>query len=348
MWQDRIQSARAVQQIEKEVRRPNDLDPGLPLTLVSDEMARFRMWASNIGAVHDPSRNDTSLDLRLRDSPKIANRVSQFLEDLAQDLHSVWQIASGQRSNQVGTLEFHEESDGTLNSENPVVVETEHLSEIRELFETCQDCISCLFRLSVAIRKATNRDKYSTSARRREDPYDELFDITHVGHKFPKVHDNHPWLEARLGRAITRRREFLRYSREHKQRLGRGVTRFEREPIQQVDLRRSSVQEENTNPLPTVVDAPDRRASTMGSTKATTVDAALLEDVQQEFSGPKVDSEASESSYPTTEITAETEGELSVPTLPDEGKNGKEFDCPYCWITQSFKGKARHARRDWK
>ena len=76
------------QQIGNEVRRRDDPELRLPLTLVDDEMARFRMWASNIGAVHDPSRKDTSLDLRLRDSPKIAARVSQFLEDLAQDLHS--------------------------------------------------------------------------------------------------------------------------------------------------------------------------------------------------------------------------------------------------------------------
>lgn len=245
-------------------------------------------------------------------------------------------------------MEVHEEPGSTFNPEDSIIVETEHLSEIRELFETCQDCISCLFRLSVAIRKATNRDKYATSARRREDPYDELFDIAHVGHKFPKVHDKQPWLEARLGRAITRRREFLRYSKEHEQRLGRGVTQLERDQIQQVDLRRTSVQREGANPLPTVVDAPDQRESTLGSTKATTLDAALLEAVQQESSGAILDSEASESSYATTEITAETEGELSIPPLPDEGKTGKDFDCPYCRITQSFKGKAKHARKRWK
>ena len=243
-------------------------------------------------------------------------------------------------------MEFREESDDMFNPEDSV--ETEHLSEICELFETCQDYITCIFRLSVAIRKATNRDKYETSARRREDPYDELFDIAHVGHKFPKVHDEQPWLEARLGRAITRRREFLRYSREHGQRLGRGVVRFEESQIPQVDLRRPSLQGENVNPLPTVADAPDQRESTMGSTKATTLDAALLNAVQQEPSEATVDSEASESSYATTEITAENEGELRVPPLPENGGNGREFDCPYCWITQSFKGKAKHARKHWK
>ena len=86
----------------------------------------------------------------------------------------------------------------------------------------------------------------------------------------------------------------------------------------------------------------------MGSTKATTLDAALLDIVQQELSEETVDSEASESSYATTEITAENEGELRVPPLPENGRNGKEFDCPYCWITQSFKGKARHARKHWR
>ena len=169
-----------------------------------------------------------------------------------------------------------------------------------------------------------------------------------MGHKFPKVHDEQPWLEARLGRAITRRREFLRYSKEHEQRLGRGVSQFERDQTQQVDLGQPSVQREDANPLPTVIDAPDRRESTLGSTKATTLDAALLEAVQQEPSGTTVDGEASESSDATTEITAETEGELRIPPLPNEGKNGRDFDCPYCWITQSFKGKARHAKRRWK
>ena len=86
----------------------------------------------------------------------------------------------------------------------------------------------------------------------------------------------------------------------------------------------------------------------MGSTKATTLDAALLDVVQQEPSEETVDSEASESSYATTEITAENEGELLVPPLPENGRNGKEFDCPYCWTTQSFKGKARHARKHWR
>ena len=56
------------------------------------------------------------------------------------------------------------------------------------------------------------RDGYTTSSRKREDKYDERFDIAHVGHKYPKLREN-PWLETRLGRAIMRRREFIRYSK---------------------------------------------------------------------------------------------------------------------------------------
>lgn len=75
-------------QIEKEIRRPNGLGYGLPLSLVSDETERFKIWAGSIGAIHDPGRRDTSLDLRLKEAPEIAGQVLEFLESLAQDLDS--------------------------------------------------------------------------------------------------------------------------------------------------------------------------------------------------------------------------------------------------------------------
>lgn len=56
--------------------------------MVSDETERFKTWAGNIGAIHDPGRQDTSLDLRLKEAPDIAGQVLEFLVSLAQDLDS--------------------------------------------------------------------------------------------------------------------------------------------------------------------------------------------------------------------------------------------------------------------
>lgn len=216
----------------------------------------------------------------------------------------------------------------------------EDVSEIHELFETCQHCISCIFRLSIAIRKATSRDRYASSFRKREDPFNELFDIAHVGQKFPKLHEV-PWLETRLGRAITRRREFIRYSREHSDRLARGTQRFEQEHFEQPKVTRTPLQDEIISRTPPTELVSKPRLSTLGSTKATTLDVAQLK-----IPVAVVDEEAREPSRATTEVPAENEGDLRVPKLPDIGKGGREFDCPYCWTNQCFRGKG--GQKQWE
>ena len=56
--------------------------------------------------------------------------------------------------------------------------------------------------------KALSRDRLKLN---------DHFDVSHVGAKFPKLAaDNQAWLRQRLGRAITHRRQFLRYTREHR------------------------------------------------------------------------------------------------------------------------------------
>ena len=251
----------------------------------------------------------------------------------------VWQIASGQRENRVGTLETYEEPDDEDEVESPVEVEIEDLSEIHELFQTAQDTVSCLFRLSIAIRKATSRDPYTKSARKRDDPYDEFFDIAHVGHKFPKILGT-PWLEKRLGRAITRRRESIRYSKEHSRKLGKNTERTLKEEPAIVHIEQNLVQDR-----PVILQKPatpsHQSQSTLDSTEASTFDPGTLRIGEED-----VEEEASESSYASTEITAEGEGALKVPPIPEQGENGKEFVCPYCWTAMYFVGKKR--RKHWK
>jgi hypothetical protein len=50
-----------------------------------DHVGRFRIWANNIGALQDASKT-TSLEYRLRDAPKIAQRISELLEDVREIL----------------------------------------------------------------------------------------------------------------------------------------------------------------------------------------------------------------------------------------------------------------------
>ena len=58
---------------------------GLTQSAIEDECSRFRIWAGNLGALQQlPS--PTSLDHRLRQSPKIACHIHELLEVLKDSL----------------------------------------------------------------------------------------------------------------------------------------------------------------------------------------------------------------------------------------------------------------------
>ena len=88
------------------------------------------------------------------------------------------------------------------------------ITEIDTLYESCVDIITDLFDLSADIYQATNRDRYARAIAAKKETLDETFDISHVSNKFPKLQQS-PWLERRLGQAITRRRYFFRYCKSH-------------------------------------------------------------------------------------------------------------------------------------
>ena len=77
---------RRFQAVENVLRQSNGGDAILSVLLFSDELDRFKMWASNIGAIYDPSRRDASLDLRLVNAPGIADQVLEFLHSLGKEL----------------------------------------------------------------------------------------------------------------------------------------------------------------------------------------------------------------------------------------------------------------------
>ena len=225
--------------------------------------------------------------------------------------------------------------------------ETEELSEIFEIFQTTQTMISCLFRLSYVVRTANKRDRYATASRKREDPYDEVLDIAHVGHKYPKLRET-PWLEIRLGRAITRRREAIRYSKEHHHKLASGVEHVEldRTPIEHTE---NPIIPETENPRSESRLSPSYQLqSSLGSTKASTLDPEKVMILKDQATEDIAEDQATDSSYATTEVVDEGEGVLKVPPIPEQGEEGKEFLCPYCWTAVCFKGNSKRRRKHWK
>jgi hypothetical protein len=58
--------------------RTVDKDNGLPSTAVQNELGRFRVWASNIGAMRT---GRLSLEYRLKDADYLYEDVTSLLED---------------------------------------------------------------------------------------------------------------------------------------------------------------------------------------------------------------------------------------------------------------------------
>lgn len=89
-------------------------------------------------------------------------------------------------------------------------------NEESELLEELQACNTHLFRASRLIRQAAPTDPFAKVLSRSRHHFDDQFDVAHVGKTYPKLTaENLVWLQKRLGRAITQRRDYLRYVQDH-------------------------------------------------------------------------------------------------------------------------------------
>jgi hypothetical protein len=170
---------------------------------------------SNLGAAH-PATDRRSADYRLREAPEVVDRIVELLEELTEINGEALEIVSGERSNRQIA-----EDDSDTDSSSPGSGQ----DELSELFLSIGDVLTSLFKVSMLVKKATTRDRYARAASAKDKPYLVEFDIRHVADKFPKAREQ-PWLLERLGAAITQRRQFLRYCRNHKNRIAHVSGRF--------------------------------------------------------------------------------------------------------------------------
>ena len=324
---------------------------GLTQSAIEDECGRFRIWAGNLGALQQlPS--PTSLDHRLRQSPKIACHIHELLETLkdslqdgkspdlplfggCSDSNTVYAIASGARVNrQAASPEDDEEDEfdelDNFSNSSETTGELPKLSEAQEAFESAKETITSLFRLSIIIRNASPRDRFAKALAARQDPFNEQFDISHVGHKFPLLETKeNQWLKERLGRAITQRRQFLRYAHEHRNKIGK-------EPN---DVWAPEDQEDSKE-QPLIVDQKSKTAltnrsgaaSTLAPTNASTLLHSALEKMEEDFHD-----DISQTSYAMSMGNDIDDSRLDLPQLADVAKGVSPFECPLCWTIQDLK-----------
>ncbi|KAL5328075.1 hypothetical protein ACEPPN_005783 [Leptodophora sp. 'Broadleaf-Isolate-01'] len=299
---------------------------------IQDARPRFKAWATNIAALQE-GHLKSSLDFRLREAVEIRSRVLKILESLKESLNEAELIVTGVRGNK--TWEVGAMSDSSFNSDfgsefsseesdTRSVNERLKTSELDELLSAIKMANSSLMDISIVIRNTPTRDDYAKAAARYS--LDSHWDISHVDSKFGSSKRSSDWLIQRLGKSITRRRQYLTYRKNHHDKLSKDWD----EPPKEV----------------VVLEEEEKAPQTLALTKATTYVEALPAPPKD---GSEVGSFETETSYQQT-VAGETEDHiLTVPSPPAEAFEGVPFEfghpfqCPYCWTEQNVKG-----RNAWK
>lgn len=329
---------------------------------IADAAERFQLWAGSVGAAVDPQRK-ISLEWRLRDAPEIKERIYELQSDLIEALDdclypplyrffeltayvgTVFAIATGQRQSR--TTEANSVS---LDTDSDTEKETTKINipaieEAQDILGAVLECVRGLLQLSILIRKATPRNRWNRALQKSTtDRLDDQFDIRHVGDKFPKLNrPENDWLKLRLGRAITQRRQFIRYSRDHKNQMNGWKDEGQNQPLIPEFAQYCAL--DRVDEVPVTASMADIRTLqppiTERSTEASTLPAVTLDAIQIDDD----DDEASvvSSVVSSLDIIDEGEDRLQLPTLTAVNQGHDEFECPFCFTIQSF----RHQRK-WK
>lgn len=284
----------------------------LPLATLKDIFGGFRLWSSNVGA-HRTGRG--SLGYKLREASHIRDQVIQLVQGMKAVLNEVSEIVTGQRP----SWEVMSDSESDTEEDSANGLQKPDTTELAQLAAELKETNACLMRLSVAIRNPAPHDQFKESAH-IDTAYYEPFDIAHVRGKFPKAPE---YLTARLGKAISRRRQYLRYRDDHSKKYKQGLTR--RGTLPDMGAHRE-VESTVASSLPPAVKA--------------SVNIADLEEEDEYDETQSVTSYASSGHDPE---------KLRPPPLPMEGRDGEPFVCKLCFrytAVRHVKAWQKHVYRD--
>lgn len=163
------------------------------------------------------------------------------------------------------------------------------------------EVVNCLLRLSVAIRNPAPHDRL-TKSKSTDTSHYEPYDIQHVCTKFPNADEK---ITARLGKAISRRRQYFKYREEHHNKLSQGL---------------------DFNSGITEIVGPSTIASSLPQHikggAGVAGDLGTLDEDERSETG------ISQTSYATSVADSE---KIRVPPLPKQSKDGP-FECPFCFM----------------
>lgn len=294
-------------------------------------------------------------------------------------------ISSGKRENRgigdIAGLCWDSEEDDDSDFED---VESEipgiSTDEVHDILGIASDCVGNLFRISMLVRKATPRDRFVKALQGRRERFIDQFDINYVQERYPRLENPEKrWLLERLGRAITNRRQYLRYCREHKERLEQPQPDAEKSPAaieatpalagklvmglmespntisNDPDPNRGELDHPAEYPSQTPPGIVPQSVQTRPSTKASTLDKTRLKAVMKQPDNLDIEDEDEDgrtySSAASSVALEEGAVHVHLPTLIDVSQGNREFECIFCRGIKRFtreKTWRRHAYRDLK
>ncbi|KAK3314614.1 hypothetical protein B0H66DRAFT_316092 [Apodospora peruviana] len=199
------------------------------------------------------------------------------------------------------------------------------------IVEVIGESITLLFRLGILVRKASPTDRFKRALQMSSAPFNESFDISYVTEKHPKMKDSGAgWLTTRLGRIISQRRLFIKYSRDHKVRLAFDGA-IPDQLATQTERQSSKASTFHLEQLPM-----SALASATPGTQMQQLEEEDVDDVMSVMSASTMSDNLSV---------------LRLPSLADLSVDGKPFECPICFTLQHFhreKAWRVHAFRDLK
>ncbi|KAL7945839.1 hypothetical protein V8C42DRAFT_45430 [Trichoderma barbatum] len=190
-------------------------------------------------------------------------------------------------------------------------LQEETSDELRMNLELLSESLRMLFRIAVLVRKANPDNRFERAIHSSKFTFPHTFDTDYVREKYPKLSSSEQsWLADRLGKAIARRRQFIKYCRDHSARL--------------------ALDDEN-------IEA-DGTTTVLQSSKATTLPP---EKILPNFAID--DYEDDIISTLSTSTTTDVLSTLALPRLVDLSKDGEPLECPICLTLRSIKGE-----RSWR
>ncbi|UKZ93563.1 uncharacterized protein TrAFT101_008474 [Trichoderma asperellum] len=290
----------------------SSLSPYVSPSAIVDCLERFSLWAGNMGAMRSP-QTPLSLDQRLSQAADIGEQINRQLGEIEEAIDDLTNIIRHPISNR--DIAIDQDNNSSIVGISAIEKTSKgSLDEASINLQIIHECINSLFRLGMLIRKLSPRDRFKQALLNSDLTFPDSFDIDYVKNKYPKI-ANSP-LSIRVGGGIAKRRNFIRYCRDHRSRLGMDET--------------------------TIHNATDTE---LLSSKATTF-APL-----PNFNLTLQEEEFDDFSLVSASTMATSLSNLTLPRLVDLAPTNQPFECPICFTIQSFRHEKSwklHAFRDLK